>query len=154
MFLRSAHSHTLNADQAQVERRPSTAYACNVVKYKNIKSAIHNFGHSFMSGMNYFDDDHVMYEVEALVRKEPHEVWINFSTGDISPKGEYSGRLLKSVAHYCESLGDYLRRNNVDPSVLKNVTLHHRLTRSGGESVMLAVDDRGVEHRVVVRSSA
>jgi hypothetical protein len=126
----------------------------DVVKYKNIDSAIHNLGHSFMSGMNYFDDDHVMYEVEALVRKEPHEVSINFSTGDISPKGEYSKRLLKSVAHYREWLGDHLRRHNVDPSALKNVTLHHRLTRLGGESVMLAVDDRGVEHKVVVRPSA
>ena len=127
---------------------------CDVVKYKNIDSAIHNFGHSFMSGMNYFDDDHVMYEVEALVRKEPHEVWINFSNGDISPKGEYSGRLLKSVAHYREWLDEHLRRHKVDPAAVKNVTLHHRLTRSGSESVMLAMDDRGVGHRVVLRSSA
>lgn len=124
------------------------------MKYKNIDSAIHNFGHSFMSGLNYFDDDHVIYEVEALVRREPHEVWINFSTGNITPRGEYSNRLLKSVAHYREWLGDHLRRHNVDPSLLKNVTLHHRLTRLGGESVMLAVDDRGVEHRVDVRPSA
>ena len=124
------------------------------MKYKNIDSAIHNLGHSFISGMNYFDDDHVMYEVEAVVRKEPHEVWINFSTGDISPKGEYSGRLLKSVAHYREWLDDHLRGHKVDPSAVKNVTLHHRLTRSGSESVMLAMDDRGVEHRVIVRSSA
>jgi hypothetical protein len=124
------------------------------VKYKNIDSAIHNLGHSFMSGMNYFDDDHVMYEVEGIVRKEPHEVWINFSTGDISPKGDYSRRLLKSVAHYRELLDDHLRRHNIDPSTLINVTLHHRLTKVGGQSVMLAVDDRGSEHRVIVRPSA
>lgn len=107
-----------------------------------------------MSGMNYFDDDHIMYEVKALVRKEPHEVWINFSTGDISPGGDYSERLLKSVAHYREWLGDHLRRHNVDPAAVQNVTLHHRLTRLGTESVMLAVDDRGIEHRVLVRPSA
>lgn len=123
------------------------------MKYKNIDSAIHNFGHSFMSGMNFVDDDHVMYEVEAVVRKEPHELWINFSTGEISPMGHYSKRLRKSVAQYQEDLGNYLLRSNVDPSALNNVTLHHRLTRSGGESVMLAVDDRGVEHRIVVRKS-
>jgi len=35
------------------------------MKYKNIDSALHNFGHSFMSGMNYVDDDHVMYEVQG-----------------------------------------------------------------------------------------
>lgn len=124
------------------------------MKYKNIDSAIHNLGHSFMSGMNYFDDDHVMYEVEALVRKEPHELWINFSTGEISPGGKYSQRLLKSVAYYREWLSEHLRRHNVDPSALKSVTLHYRLTRPGAESVMLAIDDRGVEHRVVVGPSA
>ena len=124
------------------------------MKYKNIDSAIHNLGHSFMSGMNYFDDNNVMYEVEALIRKKPHEVSINFSTGDISPRGEYSQRLLKSVAHYREWLGDHLQRHNVEPSALRNVTLQHRLTRLGGETVMFAVDDRGVEHRVVVKSSA
>ena len=44
------------------------------MKYKNINSAIHNLGHSFMSGMNYFDSDHVMYEVHALASREkwPH----------------------------------------------------------------------------------
>ena len=124
------------------------------MKYKNIDSAIHYLGHSFMSGMNYFDDGHVMYEVEALVRKEPHEIWINFSNGDISPGGEYSARLLKSVAHYREWLSDHLRRHNVDPAVLKDVTLCHRLTKRGSESVMLALDDRGVEHKVIVRRSA
>ncbi len=123
------------------------------MKYKNIDSAIHNLGHSFMSGMNYFDDDHVMYEVQALVRRKPHEVWINFSTGEITPKREHSQRLLKSIGHYREWLGDHLRRHNVDPAALKDVTFHHRLTRLGAESVMLAVDDRGVQHRVVVKET-
>lgn len=124
------------------------------MKYKNIDSAIHNLGHSFMSGMNYFDDDHVMYDVQALVRREPHEVWINFSTGEITPKGAHSKRLLKSVTHYRQWLGDHLLRHNVDPLALKDVTLHHRLTKLGGETTMLAVDDRGVEHRVPVRPTA
>jgi|SRR5688500_14551597 len=124
------------------------------VKYKNIDSAIHNLGHSFMSGMNYCDGDHVMYEVRAIVRKEPHELWINFSTGEIEPKSVKSDRLFKSVADYRSTLGDHLRRHNVDPDVLSDVTLHHRLTRLGGETIMLALDDRGVKHRVIVKETA
>jgi hypothetical protein len=49
------------------------------VKYKRIDSAIHNLGHSFMGGTNYFDDDHVMYDVRRIVRQPPHEL------GSISP---------------------------------------------------------------------
>ena len=123
------------------------------MKYKNIDSAIHNFGHSFMSGMNYVEDDHVMYEVHAIVRKEPHELSINFSTGKISPQAAYSSRLQTAVKNYREQLPDFLTRNSVDPTAVMDVTLHHRLTRTGGETVMLARDDRGIEHRVVVRSS-
>jgi len=37
---------------------------------------------------------------------------------------------------------------------LKDVTLHHKLRRLGGETTMTATDDRGVEHRIVVRESA
>lgn len=121
------------------------------MKYKNIDSAIHNLGHSFMSAMNYVDGDYVMDEVFALVRRDPHELWINFSSGEISPRGEYSARLLTAVAQYRADLPRHLRSQNVDPAAVRNVTLHHRLTRRGHESVMTATDDRGVEHRVVVR---
>ena len=124
------------------------------MKYKNIDSAIHNLGHSFMSGMNYVDNDHVMYEVRAIVRKEPHELWINFSTGEIKPKSAQSERLLKSVTWYRSTLDDHLRRHNVVPEVLKDVMLHHKLTGSGDQTVMLALDDRGVKHRVVVKETA
>ena len=123
------------------------------MKYKRIDSAIHNLGHSFMSGMNYVDDDHVMYDVAAAVRRAPHELWINFSTGEIRPEANYPQRLLKSVALYQHGLAEHLRKHDVDPAVVKDVTLHHRLTRTGGESVMLARDDRDVEHRIVVRKT-
>jgi len=34
------------------------------MKYKNIYSAIHNFGHSFTSLMNYVDGDYVIDETD------------------------------------------------------------------------------------------
>lgn len=107
-----------------------------------------------MSGMNWVDDDHVMHEVQAIVRRKPHELWINFSTGEIIPESAQTERLVKSVTNYRAGLEAHLRRNNVDPTALKDVTLHHKLTRRGGETVMIATDDRGVEHRIVVGDSA
>jgi hypothetical protein len=124
------------------------------VKYKNIDSAIHNLGHSFMSGTNYVDDDHVMYEVQALARQPPNEVWINFSTGEVRPEVESSSRLAKAVALYRNALPDHLRKHQVDPGAIRDITLHHRLTRTGGETAMVACDDRGVEHHVIVRATA
>jgi hypothetical protein len=123
------------------------------VKYKRIDSAIHSLGHSFMGGTNYFDDDHVMYDVRSIVRQPPHELWINFSTGEIRPPREYPDRLLKSIAHCRGKLQQHFLSHQVDPGSLKDVTLHHRLTRLGGDTVMHAQDDRGVEHRIVVRNT-
>ena len=104
--------------------------------------------------MNYFDDDHVMYEIRAFVQREAHELSINFSTGEIKPRSARSQRLAKSVASYSSGLADHLRRNNVDPCLLRNVTLRHKRTRLGDETTMLATDDRGVEHEIVVRNTA
>ena len=106
-----------------------------------------------MSGMNYVDDDHVMYEVRAAVSRPPHELRINFSTGEVEPKNANSPRLLKSVAQHREGLDDFLTRNNVNPSSVNDVTLYHRLTKRGGETIMSARDDRGVEHIITVRET-
>jgi hypothetical protein len=39
------------------------------VKYKLIRSFSHNLSHSFMSGMNYFDGDHIYPHVYALASR-------------------------------------------------------------------------------------
>ena len=107
-----------------------------------------------MSAMNYIDDDYVMDEVNALVRTEPNEVWINFSTGEVLPPGDHSARLLKSVAHYRTQLVDYFLKHQVDPVVVRDVRLHHYLTPKGFETAMHAHDDRGIAHHVIVRNTA
>ena len=105
-----------------------------------------------MGGTNYFEDDHVMYDVRNIARQPPHELWINFSTGEVGPPREYPARLLKSIDHYRGRLAQHLLNHQVDPASLKDVTLHHRRTKLGEETIMHATDDRGVEHRVVVRT--
>lgn len=121
------------------------------MKYKNIDNAIHNLGHSFMSGMNWVDGAHIKDDINELARKEPDGVWINFSTGVIKPAAANTRRIKMSVAGYRASLSDFLIRHNVDPAALSDVTLHYQRTKQGGQLVMLAVDDRGVEHKVLVK---
>lgn len=123
------------------------------MKYKNIDNAIHNFGHAFMSLMNYFDDGHVVDDINALARKERDGSRINFSTGEIQPTSANTKRIKLSVANYKESVGSHLLRHNVNPEALTDIILHYRVTAGGGQTEMFAIDDRGVQHNVVVKRS-
>ena len=52
------------------------------MKYKVIKSAAHNFGHSFVSLMNYRGDDYVMSHLARLVVETGRsEVSVDLMTG-------------------------------------------------------------------------
>jgi hypothetical protein len=123
------------------------------LKYKNIDSALHNFGQSFMSLMNYLDDGYVVDDVLQIVKAPPHELSINFSTGEVSPPGDHPVRLLRSTQRYRDDLPKHLERHNIDAGAVKEVRLVHRLTRKGHETTMTASDDRGKEHSVEVRMS-
>jgi hypothetical protein len=123
------------------------------MKYKNIDSALHNFGQSFVSLANYLDGDYVVDDVYEAVRHPPHELKINFSTGSAEPAGVCSPRVVHSIALYRKELPEHLQKHGLEPSILKDVTLIHRLTRLGHETVMKAVDDRAKEHSVSVRRS-
>lgn len=105
-----------------------------------------------MSGMNYFDHDHVMYEVQRIAINHPgHEVRINFVTGTVEPEGiPVRPRLRKSIDHYMERLPEHLSSHNVDGACLEDVVLHHVATNRGHQTYMNARDDRGVEHVVFV----
>lgn len=46
------------------------------MKYKHIYSAIHNFGHSFTSLMNYVDDDYVIDELDKI-HAEGHDIEVD-----------------------------------------------------------------------------
>lgn len=68
------------------------------MKYKHINAMLHNFGHSFVSSMNYVDDEYIIDVLTELAfQVSGHELEINFSTGHISPFGEYPVRLYKSI---------------------------------------------------------
>ena len=80
------------------------------MRYKILKSIAHNFSHSFMSGMNYVDDGHVVEDLLQAVRKSDGQrvsiQWIP----DSLPERDLSARVAKSIALYKEWLPQYIER--------------------------------------------
>lgn len=131
---------------------PVNAALCEYpMKYKNIDSALHNFGQSFLSGMNYFENDHVMYDVFNVARNLNGETFlINFSTDSYYPATEVNSRIEKSISHYSDRLSGHLISHNLDPKSLGEITLSMRSTNMGFDAYMDATDDKGNEHHVYV----
>jgi hypothetical protein len=123
------------------------------MKYKNIDSALHNLGHSFVGGTNYVDDGHVLYDVRELARSDPAGVSINFSTGELRAAGAGHERLAKAISLYRAGLAEHFRRHNVEPSSVREIVLHQIATPSGYETTVTAEDDRGVRHLVKVTAT-
>ena len=51
------------------------------MKYKNIYSAIHNFGHSFLSLMNYVDGVYIIDDLTDIMKKG-HDIEIDWLNGE------------------------------------------------------------------------
>ena len=68
------------------------------MKYRILKSVAHNFSHSFVSYMNYFDDDYVVEDLLRIVRNSGRVsiCWLP----DTQPPAGLTPRILKSIAHY------------------------------------------------------
>ena len=73
----------------RVVKRPET------VKYKNIRSAIHNFGHSFVSLMNYVDGVYVIDELFDI-RKRGHDIEIDWLKNTFTPGSGATETIKKS----------------------------------------------------------
>jgi hypothetical protein len=104
-----------------------------------------------MSGMNYFDGDHVMYDVfKSVSESDGGKIFVNFSTGKCSPKDGVNDRIVKSVAHYTSRLSKHLKSHDLVPDALTDVTLIVSSKDYGYDLYMEAIDDRGKKHRVYV----
>ena len=125
------------------------------MKYKNTDSALHNFGHSFVSLMNYVDDEYVVDLLLQLAKADPgHSVTINFSSGAVlPPAASANSRLRKSIGYWGDWRPRLLESQNVRSASLREITLVFRLTRKGIAVSVDALDDRGVAHSVSVQSA-
>ena len=125
------------------------------MKYKHVPSALHNFGHSFVSLMNYIDDEYVVDALERIAREEPsHEVAINFSTGITEPlRATESAAISKSIKYWQDWLPKLLLSQDVQPTAVGEVRVRFRLTNVGREVIVESKDDRGREYKVFVNNT-
>ena len=125
------------------------------MKYKNIKSAIHNFGHSFVSLMNYVDDDYIIDEMNKLVTNNKlNELSINFLTGQVEPKSIETKRIKKSISYYQEWLPKHLKSHEIEPSTINQLIFKHIQRTIGFESYITAIDNQGHKHEVLINGNS
>jgi hypothetical protein len=137
-------------------------------KYKNIKSAAHNFGYSFLSDMNYVGSGSAFcYVPEALytAAKEARArlVRIDFLKQDVEPSSVAIPAVRQSVVNYARWLPKLLESQSISPEMVREARLspsfdfdHPRQSRYEPTRELPAVtctvtftDDRGVVHEAL-----
>jgi hypothetical protein len=117
------------------------------MKYKNISSAIHNFGHSFSSYENYVDEDFVIDELRNIHRKG-YDISVNWLTREFEPSELLSRRIEKSIGYWADSLNEHLSKHNIEPSALKSIEFKWP---ARAVHYIVAMDDRGIEHKKEIK---
>lgn len=120
------------------------------MKYKNIHAAIHNFGHSFLSLMNYLDDVYVRDLLWDL-RSQGYDIEIDWLTGAFTPADLTTSVISKSINQYAATLKQHLLSHDVDPECIREMKL---LMPARGRITMQAMDDRDKVYRIHVGEMA
>lgn len=117
------------------------------MKYSVLKSIAHNFSHSFVSHMNYFDDGYVIDDLRKLARQANGArisiQWIP----DSEPQAHLPQRVLKSIANYKARLPAHIQNSGAHIEVIREFRTDIFLKPNrqiAVESYLL--DERGKEH--------
>lgn len=123
--------------------------------YKRIRSAMHNFNHSFVSSMNHVDGEYIIDILPVVLRELPGaRLTIQFPDDTLeAPAHDYPRRLRESVGYWSARFPDHhLRREGVEPSSIAQAQLVLSLG-AGLQCEARATDDTGKVHAVAVGSA-
>ena len=105
-----------------------------------------------MSGMNYFDEDHVYNDLKKLARKNiGKKVVVNWLSNNAANNVEFTPRVRKSIRHYKQHLPKLAASHKIDLIHLREyrteiyIAKNHRLYVKA-----IAIDDNGKEHSCFV----
>jgi hypothetical protein len=94
------------------------------VKYKNIRSAAHNFADSFASSLNYDAEDYIMSHLARRALNAGYrEFTVDLLSGRMSPPAMLSSSAGDNIARRVAVFPDQLRRQNVDPERIRQATM-------------------------------
>ena len=124
------------------------------MSYKRTGTLIHNWSHSFISLMNYVDDDYIFHEIARLLsRGDIEEIILDALNGTIAPERARTPRLVKSLRHSSNWLLRDMRSVNVQPhelALFKLVVSRPHGSQGPLKFTAVAKDDRGKDYRVNV----
>ncbi len=117
------------------------------MKYKNIYSAIHNFGDSYISFINYTEDGYVIDDLLEIHRKGI-DIELNWLARDFQPIELATKGILKSIRDWSNHLKDHLASENVE---IKRLSSLYFIWPAKERKFMVATDDRGKEYKIYIR---
>jgi hypothetical protein len=136
------------------------------MKYKRIRSAAHNYAHSFTSLMNYGPDNYVMsYLAHAAATSGEPELRVDLLSGAAEPAPLVIAPVRRSIAGYVQGFPRHLESMNVSVDAIRRATLRVRFDLDGYrrsvqypgsvlspfEASVEVEDDRGKVHVGTVR---
>jgi hypothetical protein len=116
------------------------------MKYKNIYSAIHNLGHSFLSLMNYVDGEYIIDEL-FNIRDRGFDIEIDWLNNTFIPREASTSRIDKSLRYYSEGLKKAMKSQSVNLKRIEALRFHWP---AKGRKYMWAKDDRGKEYKIYI----
>jgi hypothetical protein len=117
------------------------------MKYSVLKSIAHNFSHSFVSFMNFFDGGYAIDDLRQFARKANGERVSIHWIPDSEAQSPLPPRVLKSIAHYKARLPDHVQRSGANIDAIREFRTDIFLKPNKQIAVEAhLVDDRGKAH--------
>lgn len=114
----------------------------------------HNFGHSFVSLMNYVGNDHIVDEIHRVLPHIQEPLRVNFLHGIITPQSARSDLLVASVQIYQSSFARHALNHDVDPSCIQQLELSIAPASAGTRVTIEVQDDRGKHYHIPIEQTA
>ena len=128
--------------------------------YKHLKSVAHNFGHSFLSLMNYLNDDYIIEHIYKIAKRNDQSfLQIDFLKKEIKPECFDINAINVSVINYSNWLPELLESEGCSIKMVKSLKMEiifdfkkDRKSKIGGliyqsyNAKVILIDDRGNEH--------
>ena len=114
-------------------------------KYKVLKSVAHNTGHSYVSGMNWFDGAFPIQHLRRAAREAGVDaVEVDLLSGEVEPARVLTREVRRTVESAQNTFEYLLRREGWSPEQMRSARL--RLELPDRACLVEVVDDRGKVH--------
>ena len=133
-----------------------------MISHKPLRSVSHNFGHSFISLMNYINDDYLLGHLLTQARKTTiNKLTVDILKSKAKPRELLTNSVVTSIKRYCDwfpklvngsgSTMDYVASATMTIEFDLNVTRpfpgDNQYMENPFNCEILIVDDRGKEYR-------